>query len=837
MTRLTGTLLSFLVLQVTIASNCAAVPQDNQDARVQAERLSARGELDEAERVARAGGASALVALGDVLTLRGKLDAADSAYKAAIAARAPDRFDAEAALAELAARRGDRAAATQRARAIVDEYERSNRPAAMHLAAGRAWVLLAIGNAEAPRRALAAFDAAAAANPDDAEPLLRAGDLFLDRYNAPEAKASFATVLQRSPNDARAMLGLARVEEFEGKSAAIGNIRKAIAANQSLVPAHVLLSRLHLEAESYDSAMFWAKRAIAVDSSSMGAWSLLGATTWLLGDSASFRNALTAATRLQPRPVEFYTELAEAAVRHRRYADAVTLARRAVDFDSLSVRALGVLGTNQLRVGDIEGGKLSLDRAFALDAYNLWHKNTLDLLDKLSTFETIDGGRFRIVAPKKEAELLAMYAVPLLEKAYDSLSARYGYKPPTPVRLEFYGDHADFSVRTVGLAGLGALGVSFGSVLAMDTPSAREKGTFNWGSTAWHELMHAFSLGASGHRVPRWFSEGLSVLEERRAGMGWGSGVSVDFIAAWSGNQLRPISRLNEGFLYPRNATEVQHSYYLASLFCEMVEEEQGAKALNAMLVAWRDGQDTPEVFQKALGLNPAQVDDRFDAWMRAKFPEAMQSVAPAKADDQPGAPMRGQFAESLRSAAALMGAGNKDAAITALEIAHRLFPQYTGEDSPSWYLAQLYNGKGDTQKALQHVVRVTEQNETAYEPNELELQLRLKMADTTGAMKTLERLIFMSPYDAPVHNQLAELAAARKNHALAVRERRAVVALGPADPVDARYELARALAGAGDVPAARRELLDILEKAPSFEKAQLLLLDLRGRESGRRPQ
>jgi len=102
------------------------------------------------------------------------------------------------------------------------------------------------------------------------------------------------------------------------------------------------------------------------------------------------------------------------------------------------------------------------------------------------------------------------------------------YKPSLPVRkfkvrggaktphlLSHYINyrrHADFSVRTVGLAGLGALGVSFGSTLAMDAPSARPPGDFNWGSTAWHELTHAFTLGASGHRVPRWLSEGLSVL-------------------------------------------------------------------------------------------------------------------------------------------------------------------------------------------------------------------------------------------------------------------------------------------------------------------------------------
>ena len=82
MTQSSGTLASFLVALVGVAINCAALPQESQDPRVQARSLAARGELAEAEKVARAGGSKALVALGDVLNLRGRLRSADSAYKA-----------------------------------------------------------------------------------------------------------------------------------------------------------------------------------------------------------------------------------------------------------------------------------------------------------------------------------------------------------------------------------------------------------------------------------------------------------------------------------------------------------------------------------------------------------------------------------------------------------------------------------------------------------------------------------------------------------------------------------------------------------------------------------
>ena len=130
MTRSFGKFAVFFVVHVAVATNCAALPQESRDPRAQVKSLAARGNLEEAERVGRAGGATTLVALGDVLTMRGRLVSADSAYRRAISDRAADRFDAEVALAELADRRGDRADAIQRARAIVDEYERASRPAA-----------------------------------------------------------------------------------------------------------------------------------------------------------------------------------------------------------------------------------------------------------------------------------------------------------------------------------------------------------------------------------------------------------------------------------------------------------------------------------------------------------------------------------------------------------------------------------------------------------------------------------------------------------------------------------------------------------------------------------
>lgn len=815
---------------VALLSSSNPPPQAAADPPARVRALAEAGRLEEAERLARSSSKVLTVPLGEVLLLRGKLVQAESTFTAAVRGNLPEHRSAEAALAELAARVGDRATAQRRAEALVTAYERDGArwSAADKTAAARAYVVLGEGDAAAVRDALRAFDAAVAQDSSALEPRLRTGELFLDRYNAPDARASYESVLQRVPEQPRALLGLAKVLAFEGSSEAFTLVRRSLAANAALVPAEVLVGGLYLDAEEYDSAGAAASRALTTDSASVSAWALLGATRWLREDSAGFARARAGVERVHPRPAEFYAAVAEAAARHRRYGEAVRFGREGVALDSSSSHALGVLGLNELRTGAMEAGRAHLERAFARDPYHIWYKNTLDLLDALRGFRSIATRRFRIVASAGEAELLALYLGPLLEQAYDSLAARYDYQPPVPVRIELFRRHADFSVRTAGLTGLGALGVSFGSVLAMDAPSAREIGSFNWGSTAWHELTHAFTLGLSNFRVPRWFSEGLSVLEERRArpGGGWGAAPSLLFLAALKGDKLLAVSRLNEGFVRPSHPAEIQFSYYEASLVCEMIEQQWGRAALVAMLRGYRDGLGTPAVFQKVLGLDQAEMVHRFSAWLQQRFAGPLKVIAPW---DGKG-PAQGELVQLLRDGSEQLEAGRREQARATFERAGALFPEYTGADAPPLALARLARERGDSRAAIAALARYTALDESAWDANAEEAALREQTGDPAGAAAALERMLWISPYDAGVHTRLAGLAERLRDFPRAVRERRATLATQPADPLEARYQLARTLSLAGDSTAARREILQVLEGAPGFEKAQLLLLQLKGR-------
>jgi cellulose synthase operon protein C len=813
------------------------------------------GRWDDAEEAARAAvaqpaiGAALANTLGEVLWARGRRDEAVAAFQQSVEGNAPDALSARLNLAVADWERGERDAALAAFDSFIDVY---NGAAPGQLSSPE---LVAIGTAvrylgirdpqlfhdavKAYTEAIAAADGDPNALPSAAfEPRLLMGELFLEKYDSPEAYALFREVEQLNPNHPAALLGIARARYFDGSNESLELVTKSLDVNEQSVPARVLHGRLLLDVENYDEAKDQVERALRVNPSSLDALTMLGAIAYLSGDDAAYEEARTRVLAIDPKHADFYNTIAELAVRNRRYADAVELAGQATALEPRSWWGHGIIGLNLLRKGEIDAARASLESSFAGDPYNAWIKNTLDLLDTFGEYTTHTTPHFELMLHGDEAALLAPYFGELAEEAYAALAARYGSEPPTPIRLEVYPRHADFSVRTVGLAGLGALGVSFGSLLAMDSPAARERGQFNWGSTLWHEIAHAFTLAATEHRIPRWLTEGLSVVEERRARPGWGDDASLEFLAAWKSEELYPVSELNNGFVRPKFPQQVGLSYVQASYLVEMIEQEHGFDAVLAMLRGYRDGRSDTEVFRDVLRMDGSALDDAYERYIDGRFGETLAAL-PARMvrDTAGGNPLARIEAESgglfgaLSAGRRALEAGELDAAAEQFEKAKTLFPGNAGPLSPYRFLADVYEQKGDLQRAADELKAYTAINENDDVANLKLAELLDGLGDHAGAAAALERVLYIYPYDAALHEKLAELHAATGDAQGVVRERRALVALDPVDRAEALYQLALAYFEAGDREAARREVLRALEIAPNFERAQELLLRLRGAE------
>ena len=570
-----------------------------------------------------------------------------------------------------------------------------------------------------------------------------------------------------------------------------------------------------------------AERALEVDPRSLEALSARATARLLARDDAGFARDEAEILSLNPAYADLYSTAAELLSQQRQYAMAAEMAARGVALSPDDATARGHLALNQLRTGEVADGKVNLEEAFEDDPHNVWYYNTLQLLDDLETFRVLSHGDFTLVLHEREADLLAPYVGAYAQEALDVLSARYGTRPPTPIRLEVFPSHQDFSVRTVGLAGLGALGVSFGSVLAMDSPSARDVGAFNWASTLWHEVAHSVHMGISEHRVPRWFTEGCAVHEQRRARDGWGDPVSPTFVAAIRDDHLHPVSRLNEGFVRPSYPEHVSHSYFQASLVCEWLEDQHGFQAIRTFLDGYREGATSEALFREVTGQDMQTVDEAFDRHMRTLFAAALESTAPVRGPDGEDAE-QDPFRREMRRGIQAFESGDLETARDAFSTAVSLFPQYGGQDGPHRYLARIAEARGDVEGALAEWRVQFNLNENDLDAAEQIARLEEERGNAAAAAGALSRVIEIAPYAPELHERLAALYEAAGDTDGMVRERSALLALAPVDRAEALYELARAHFMAGDRDVARRRVVEALEIAPGYSDALDLLLRIR---------
>ena len=797
-------------------------------------------DLVRAELLADANNTPLLIELGELEFATGTPDAARARFLQVIDLAGAERLTAKLNLAEFYRQRGDMPAAERLYDEIRAAYQTQAALTARDLyAIASATRELGRSDPQLYKEAVQLFDQASRMDPSFVAAGIALGELLLEKYNNQEALEVFNEVLAIIPEHPRALLGLARSQHFDYSATAMQTALQVLELNPNLVAARVFMARLYLELEQYDDARFEVQQALAVNPLSLEALSMLAVAYYLERNQAEFAAIERRVLGLNPRYAELYTALAEMAAQNRLYREAQAFAATAVKLDPQSWQGYGLQGMNQLRLGQMQAGRASLERSFAGDPYNIWIKNTLQLAESFADYVQSDKGHYQLVLHRDEHELLGDYIHALADRAYRRFKTRYRHEPENPVRIELYPEHADFSVRSVGLAGVGLLGVCFGPVVAMDSPAARPRSAFNWGSTLWHELAHVFHLSMTDNRVPRWFSEGLAVYEERSARPGWGGDVSPDFLLAYLDGRLLPVSELNNGFVRPSYPEQVIHSYFQASLVFEFIEARWGFDVIRATLNAFRDSRAPASELPRHLQLDAAGLDAAFDAYLRDKYASALQALRNERTAEQNTAPainpeqvtrateVPDNYYDQLNLGSLLLQQGNFDLAELFLQKAQQMFPQYAGEDSSYWLLATLYLQQDKNEQAEQQLAAMTAINAEHYAAHWQLAELRAQRGDHAAAAAALEAANYIFPYDPALHEALAGHLASDGLWDAVARERRALLALDPVDKAEAHYQLAYANERAGNRASAREQILYALEIAPNFYRAQALLLSL----------
>jgi len=661
----------------------------------------------------------------------------------------------------------------------------------------------------------------------DAVARTRWARLYLETHQTSDAETLYREALLMDPEYLPARTGLAEAmaEGFEGRARA--ELRDILTAHPADVQALVLLAGIELELQNLETGRELLDRALAAaeerDLPPLEMYALHAGANLLADEPLTLwtRRALA----WNPTYGDVFAIPAHFYIITYRYREAVDLYRRAVSLDDTLASAHRDLGINLLRINDVFGARHHLARAFDLDPFDVQTVNTLRLLDDLDdmrvtrvdvpdpTNPDVPLARVLVRLDREDADALEPYVVDLVTRAVQTFGPRYGFRLKRPMVVELYHDHDDFGVRTVSTPGIGLLGVTFGYLTAMDSPKARAAGEFHWGSTLWHEIAHVFTLEATDHRLPRWFSEGLSVYEEWNTGPLPDRELPLDTLVAIGDGQLLPIAQLDRGFVRPSYQGQVHVSYMQAGLVCDFIADRWGHAALRTMLEAFARRESTAAALEGAIGLAPAAFDTLFAEHVQTRYGELVDGLDEYRGEvRQLG---RALELEDWISVGAL-----------ARDLIRR-YPARVGVGNAYEVLAESERRQGDEEAAVETLLEWHSRG--GHTPATLEsLATALRERDRAEeAAAVLESLNWVMPYGREGHRWLGE-------HYLDIGDARrarlefdALLGLQPEDPAAAWLGKARASRALDEPELARRQTLYALESAPFYRPAQRLLLDL----------
>lgn len=653
------------------------------------------------------------------------------------------------------------------------------------------------------------------------------GQLYLQTHQISDAEALFREALLYDETWLPARVGLAAslAEGFEGK--ARERLDTILAEHPDNMHALLLLARIELQLQNVDEARDLLDKALEQAETQghppLEAYALHAGAN-LLEDkpiSAWVKKAL----KYNPRYGDVYAIPAHFYIITYRYREAVDLYHRAVAIDENLATAHRDLGINQLRINNVFAARYHLQQAYELDPFDTQTVNTLRLLDDLDDMRvsSVDVphpdnpdrviGRVLIRLDREDADALEPYVVDLSIRAVQLFSERYDFTLRRPMVVELYHDHDDFGVRTVSTPGIGLLGVTFGYLTAMDSPKARAAGSFHWGSTLWHEIAHVFTLEATNHRLPRWFSEGLSVYEEWNTGPLADRELSMDVLTAIKEGQLLPLDSLDQGFVRPSYSGQVQVSYMQAGLVCDFIASRWGHEALVSMLRSFSVGADTRDALRIALGEDHVSFDAEFAEHLQMRWGAVLDTL------DEYSAVTR-QLERALQF----------DDWVSAEALARdliRRYPERVGEGNAYLVLANALTEQGHDDEAVD--VLLEWQRRGGHDPDTLyQLVVDLRARDRFApAVTVMEALNWVMPYGTDVHQWLGEHYLASEDPERALREFNALLGMQVDDLASAHLGKARANLMLEDATEARRQVLYALENAPFYRPAQQLLLTL----------
>lgn len=322
--------------------------------------------------------------------------------------------------------------------------------------------------------------------------------------------------------------------------------------------------------------------------------------------------------RLSPGSARGYFEAGRAMSDARQYAQAarwLAVARQRAPHWSALAAELGLL---EVQSGRDREAIEALEKAAALDPFNVRVENSLKLMREIQTYDRTESEHFIIRSRPGVDTLLAREMVPVLERMHaivtgDSLGA-LDYSPPQKTVIDLMPDHQWFAVRIAGLPAIHTIAASTGPVIAMETPRTGRghKGTYDWERVVRHEYVHTVGLSRTSSRIPHWFTEANAVFLELAPRDMRVTKLLSDTLAK---DGLFDFSEINIAFTRPRKPTDRALAYAQGHWMFEYMVERFGREAPLRLMDLYAKGVREEQGFQTVLGIGRERFMEDFKVW------------------------------------------------------------------------------------------------------------------------------------------------------------------------------------------------------------------------------
>ncbi len=459
------------------------------------------------------------------------------------------------------------------------------------------------------------------------EASLAEAELLYDKDNSPEARDAAIRVLTLNPRagDAWTLLGRMAVDGFnmdgvaslaarlDALAASIPDAPAAVSASGAIITARAMLRQ-----RDADGAADALDRVLARFPGQREAFALRAAAEAVRYDFAGAERMLDEFDAISPGSAVALYEVGRALSEARQYEQAAGYLEQAASRRPNWPPPMVELGLLELQSGRDARALSALRRVAELDPFHVRARNSLELIEELLTYDTVESEHFVVRFKPGVDRIMAEEMLVSLEENHRIVAAEFDHSPSVKTVIELMPNHRWFAVRITGMPAIHTIAAATGPVIAMEAPKVgpEHTGEYDWVRVIRHEYAHTVTLSRTKNRIPHWFTEAAAVHVEQ-------SPRDYDtvrlLVGALTDGELFEMEEINIAFVRPKKPTDRAQAYAQGHWMYEYIVERWGAEAPLRLMDQYANGVREPAAFQSVLGIDRDTFSRDFQVWARGQ--------------------------------------------------------------------------------------------------------------------------------------------------------------------------------------------------------------------------